>query len=630
MSSRSRSLRYTIPLMIVLPSLAGMTLISGIAAYHTRETSRVLLKDLSVALTQNVEAHLATYVALPPRVNAINAAAIRRGELDPHDISGLAREFWRQGGRYGELGGIRYGETATGALGGMTRLTDQVPLVSLSTADTNYALTRYDVNNQGQPSQVVSQTDKFDSRTRPWYRAAVKAGKPTWNAYIDATTKQIRLAATQPLYRQDSSELLGVLSSDFFTSQISDFLKSLKVGKSGCVYIIDQSGQLVATSSPEPLAKETSQPLVGMPTISAFESREPMVRDTSRFLQKKFGSFHQVQTDQLLRTGVEGKSVFIKTTQFQDPYGLDWTVVLVFSASEFTHGVNDVIWSAIAITSGALFVFAVLGWWLSRGLVKPIEILTQAAQLIEASQALPAQLAIVNRRSDELGQLGQVIAQMATVVQSREQSLAEQLQQVQHQGRLDQVQLRITSGALAPEQVMARSQQVRDRTRSSPTSVDQQLRQALIFADLTYSQRQSLAAIGELQTFSAHHQIVAAGHSSEDFYVILAGQVLVQIGDYPVVSLVPGEYFGAVGLFASVNNASVMATMPTQLMKFDQAAWQTIRQQYPAIQAQIATTLTQRQEAIQQIQTDLAAQQKSSWRDAFGWLKRMPQLFGSR
>ncbi len=51
-----------------------------------------------------------------------------------------------------------------------------------------------------------------------------------------------------PFY-DEQEKLQGVLLTNINLSQIGDFLQSLKVGKTGQVFIIEHSGMLVATST---------------------------------------------------------------------------------------------------------------------------------------------------------------------------------------------------------------------------------------------------------------------------------------------------------------------------------------------------------------------------------------------
>ena len=83
--------------------------------------------------------------------------------------------------------------------------------------------------------------DKYDPRTRPWYKAAVnfkQAGitKP----YIDNATKKLTISVYAPIIENDS--LIGVVSSDIFLDAIVSTVLNINIENYGFAYLVDKKG----------------------------------------------------------------------------------------------------------------------------------------------------------------------------------------------------------------------------------------------------------------------------------------------------------------------------------------------------------------------------------------------------
>jgi hypothetical protein len=132
----------------------------------------------------------------------------------------------------------------------------------------------YSLNAQGHRDRLMGKENKkFDARIRPWYKAAVTENRPTWSViYPDFTTFLPTITASMPVYDATDGSLLGVCATDFFLPQeMNQFLRSLKIGKTGSAFIMERSGLLVSTSTDEPNPTE-QLPLVRSLHGAAFQS----------------------------------------------------------------------------------------------------------------------------------------------------------------------------------------------------------------------------------------------------------------------------------------------------------------------------------------------------------------------
>jgi CRP-like cAMP-binding protein len=89
-----------------------------------------------------------------------------------------------------------------------------------------------------------------------------------------------------------------------------------------------------------------------------------------------------------------------------------------------------------------------------------------------------------------------------------------------------------------------------------------QLRQVPLFADLDERELGSLARTLDEHTFEAGDQVTVEGEPGVGFFVIEAGEAVVEIGGRDVRTLSAGDYFGEISLLAqSPRTATITATM---------------------------------------------------------------------
>lgn len=145
----------------------------------------------------------------------------------------------------------------------------------------------------------MSQGNKpFDARVRPWYKAAVTAGEPIWSEiYADFASHLPTITASTPVYSATDRSLLGVCATDvFLPSEMSRFLASLQIGKTGSAFILERSGQLIATSTAEAIMSSGTDST----RLLAIESHNPTVRATAAYLRDHFGNLQQIQSAEQL------------------------------------------------------------------------------------------------------------------------------------------------------------------------------------------------------------------------------------------------------------------------------------------------------------------------------------------
>ena len=173
--------------------------------------------------------------------------------------------------------------------------------------------------------------------------------------------------------------MIAVIAVEQQLSQISDFLRRLKVSSSGKTFIIERDGLLIGDSADEQPFKVVD----GKPErIKAINSTDPLIQATAKFLQNKFGDLEKIKTQQQLSFKLDGERQFVQVAPWQDELGLDWLVVVAVPESDFMEQINENTRSTIMLCMLALGVAIASGFYTSRWITKPIMQLNQASEAI--------------------------------------------------------------------------------------------------------------------------------------------------------------------------------------------------------------------------------------------------------
>ncbi|BDU72289.1 adenylate/guanylate cyclase domain-containing protein [Mesoterricola silvestris] len=84
----------------------------------------------------------------------------------------------------------------------------------------------------------------YDPRERPWYKAALAAGRNTWTE-VYGSRAGLNYSNVNPVY-DAKGRLLCVTAIDLNVAGLSTFLEGLRVGRTGRAFIVDDAGHVVA------------------------------------------------------------------------------------------------------------------------------------------------------------------------------------------------------------------------------------------------------------------------------------------------------------------------------------------------------------------------------------------------
>lgn len=418
--------QWSLRLVFIVPFFLQIFGIVGLVGYFSyrnfEKTVEVLVSELVRETGKNIENNLTSFLTIPTDVLEENQVLIKANlmGLEEHRMDAWLSYLWhRNQGKVQDV--ITHimiaNEQNEYRVVGQEKAPDNQLLkgVALAGKKTNFHAQAYFTPEEAfaQKNRQVSIPETYITQ-RPWYQKAIQAKQKTWtDIYVPmgagngkaAPDLQIALAA--PVYHQKTQKLLGVLGVTVRLSYITNFLNSLKIGKTGQAFIIDQSGYLLGSSKLEKTVNVTQNNQ--WVKVLAEESEHLITRSVSQHIQQ-----HQLSNSPLTKLTLNQKNYFISVLPYKDPKGLNWKIVIVIPEADFMTKAYRNTYQTILLCSIALILAGIIGILTARWVTKPILQLNLAAKAIAAGNW---QQTVKLNRNDELGELADSFNQMAIQLQ---------------------------------------------------------------------------------------------------------------------------------------------------------------------------------------------------------------------
>ena len=389
-----------VPFTVLVFAAVGIT-----GLFSVRNGQRAIGKlatQLSNEITDRIEETLATYLDAPHKIDRLNVEAIRLGLLDLEDKEALGQQFWQQLQAFPRVDRIYFGdERGRFVLAGREGDGEFQIRIALGSGDDRFLI--YEADNLGRPEGRIEELAGFDPRERPWYKSARDARQATWSEiYPIFTDGTLAISASEPVY-DPRGRLLGVVAAELDLPQIDRFLEELDIAKSGLVFIVEASGNLVAASDPNSQLVVKDNGTGQTQRIRAIESEVPLIRASSDYLQEHFGKLTAIENSIPSQFKWDGDRYFLMVTPISDNRGIDWSVVVVIPEAELMGDIHQNTRVAIAICLVSFVVAGVLDVLASRWVVGPIQRLSFASQAISRSAGSKSFRKELNRQIHEGG-----------------------------------------------------------------------------------------------------------------------------------------------------------------------------------------------------------------------------------
>jgi PAS domain-containing protein len=380
---------FVVPLIVLVLGTTG--LISWLSWRGEEQAIEAVTNRYKEQVTERIEEHLTAYLEIPSYINQINALAVRSGDLNLNDLDSVQRYFCGQIQTFKAVHYIMLGNPA-GDYIALKRQGDRYSLDQINRVDRTM-LETYEINAACQSASIpLNRVPDFDPRSRPWYQAAIAQKGATWSP-VYKLFNQSTLAITQGQVLKDpQGKPLGVTGVGLLLPAIDGFLDGLKIGR-GTIFIVERSGDLIADSGSGNLPKTA-----GVERIKAIDSTNPTVRLTARHLIRQFGNWATVPTNQLINLVINREPQWVNVVSYQDPYGIDWRIVMLLPESDFMGEINT------NRQTRGLFSLLGLGGAIALGMAATRVLRLSFYQLTETKEVLEEQVQVKThalRQSEE-------------------------------------------------------------------------------------------------------------------------------------------------------------------------------------------------------------------------------------
>lgn len=465
------SIRKTLPLLLITPIVFAVGLTGWLAFRSGRQSVDMLIVDLNQQISNSIASEIKTQINLPNVLNKSTLSAVKGNNLSPEDFMQLKSYLWQQI-LWDESVLAFYYANEAGELLDVGRLDDGDYRLKIRQQESGLQLRTYRLDNQGNQLGELPTRD-YNPRDRPWYQTAKTVGEMTWSPiYLFAPPETVLgITATAPVY-DPQERLRGVFGVDISLDRLSQFLNHLDISPQGTAFIMEPSGELVATSSEESLLLDdisTTDRQDHRDRRLAIHSSNPGIQAAAAEIVETWND-SPIEDQQTFEFSVNDHQYMAAVNPAQGDLGLDWLIVVVIPKSDFMGYIDANRQHTIGLGLAILGLTSLLGWAIAIWLMRPILRLSAVAQAIETGQFQPDSLQDVTHRRDEVGQLATTFQTMAQTIYGREQGLKAKLSELRREN--DQVNQALQASQSGNnnefEQILTRAQQYRQHQLTQP------------------------------------------------------------------------------------------------------------------------------------------------------------------
>jgi adenylate cyclase len=269
--------------------------------------------------------------------------------------------------------------------------------IHVSSKEYGGPLLQYRLNREGLPIQPASQirTEKYDSRTRPWFVAAEDSNSICWTEPYEFYGGGRGVAASLAV-RNWIGDLTGVFTVDFLLSDFAEYLTRMqKVTQSGIVVFLED-GKLLAAS----------EEMADAPYF--WKIQQIACNYAAKLVQSGASIVEEIQSD---------GETYIVGMQSSAIVGGGYGISAVVLNREKTFGPIEQTLRISTYAAGFAFVLSlVVAILVARRVASPLRLVTQELRRIERFELAPVELPRSSIREVQI--LSEAVARMRDSLQS--------------------------------------------------------------------------------------------------------------------------------------------------------------------------------------------------------------------
>jgi len=392
--------------IIILLTLITQILIVGImitfvSFSNNKNSVNIVINELLNEVNSRIIDKVQSFLSYPSLINEINRKKIMSGNLNYQNQSELINHFSDQIDMTDNISSIYFGNTDGGIANCGVEKTNNFKYQMKSVNFKDGIVYKSTLNNQDNTNELLATIKSFDARSRPWYKNAIENTGTFWSElYVLSTGQDMAITASEAVYDKNDV-LIGVVAVDMFLSQISNFLSSIKTGKTGFSFIADNKGIIIASSKQISLSKTNisdSESLLTKTVINEYNKR------TNSKIKKYIFTFKLVN-----------QTYFVMVNNYSINKYLNWNVFSIIPSKDFFDQVNSNNRKTIFTIIFILLITILIGLLLSSFIVKPIILLNKTVKQISKDQW---NLEIPHSRFSEIDDLAEEFNIMSNTIKT--------------------------------------------------------------------------------------------------------------------------------------------------------------------------------------------------------------------
>ncbi|MEO0541747.1 MAG: ATP-binding protein, partial [Cyanobacteria bacterium P01_A01_bin.105] len=414
--------------VLVVPFLVQLLSVVGIVGYLSLRNGERTVETLAAQMMHEVclrtGSRLKSYFAQPLLINQINANVIQSGQVDLNDSAAVEAMLFSRLQEFKDVSGVLVG-TEQGDLRVATRR-GQLRLIANDQPGEPNQIQDYALTRDGLRQHLIQSFTKPNIQHSPWYSTATTVQTSVWSPVFQTGDGQnLSLNANLPLFAQDG-KLLGVLSSGIVLSVIDDFLNDFRVSENGVIFVMDQDGVLLGSSTDSAIYdRQVQGSSVTLQRIHALDSSHPLIRATAQTLVEQPFSHATLTGPETFKMSHDGDPTFVEIAPVRDLHGLELMIAVVVPERDLMGQIQANTRNTIYLCLMAIAGATALGWLTARWIARPVGRLSHASAGITGGKFGPA---LPSSPIREINGLVSSFNQMSHQIQTYATSLEDKVQ----------------------------------------------------------------------------------------------------------------------------------------------------------------------------------------------------------
>ena len=357
---------YKLQVVIFLSFLALFLLIvTGLVVYGYKSNSEIMLKtsdELLYQISETIIKQTSNHLDPAQKVGKVLRQVIEQDKKSFEELIQNFTSFSLESlDTYPQLSSIYFGDENGNYIMARHMINGNFAIKKmLRTPDLKEA-SETEITHNREVLEIRDVDKSYDPRNRPWYIKAKTEGNVIWTPEYQLFTEQtMGVTCSHPVYNAQN-KLLGVIGIDFILKDISDFMRSIKIGESGTAFIIDLQGKILAHPS-----------LIANKKHNRNSDNQLVLSPPIQIAMKQYMEKRQLR----FTFEINGERFIASFRPFPENIGYNWALGIIVPEDDFVGPIARIHETSLLFSFWLLIIAGFLTAAIARELTDPMNKLT--------------------------------------------------------------------------------------------------------------------------------------------------------------------------------------------------------------------------------------------------------------